>query len=159
MQSLTILNTREVKRIKELLISQFGYALQEDYAYLQNDKNRIFLVNKDAARLDWKKLIIDKMGLYFAEDKETEIRLSKEGAQLLASEAKKNKKKLLNLIELTVEEVKAYFQGVDLEKDLGAGNKSIILHHKDAILGCAKYKEGKILNFLPKTYRGEVILC
>src|SRR3989338_9885918 len=158
MQSLTILNTREVKRIKELLISQFSYALQDDYAYLQNDKNSIFLVNKDAARLDWKKLIIDKMGLYFAEDKETEIRLSKEGAQLLASEAKKNKKKLLNVVELTKEETKNYFQGQDLPKDLGVDSKNVFLQYKHNILGCAKYKEGKILNFLPKTYRGEVIL-
>lgn len=158
MQSLTILNTREVKKIKELLLSQFGYALQEDYAYLKNDKDKIFLINKDAAKLDWKKLIIDKLGLYFAEDKETEIRLSKEGAQLLVSEAKKNKKKLLNVVELTTAETKAYFQGLDVEKDAGAHSKSIILQYKDNILGCAKYKEGKILNFLPKTYRGEVII-
>lgn len=157
MQSLTILNTREVKKIKELLISQFGYALQEDYAYLKNDKDKIFLVNKDAAKLDWKKLIIDKMGLYFAEDKETEIRLSKEGAQLLASEAKK-KKKIVNMVELTKEEAKAYFQGQDLQKDVGAHSKMILLQYEDNILGCAKYKEGNILNFLPKTYRGEVIL-
>ncbi|MDO8656587.1 MAG: hypothetical protein Q7K45_05080 [Nanoarchaeota archaeon] len=158
MQSLTILNTREVKKIKEVLVSQFGYALQEDYAYLKNDKDKIFLVNKDAAKLDWKKLIIDKMGLYFAEDKETEIRLSKEGAQLLASEAKKNKQKLMNVVELSTEETKTYFQGQDLPKDLGADSKNIILQYKHNILGCAKYKEGKILNFLPKTYRGEAIL-
>src|SRR3989338_5899486 len=149
MQSLTILNTREVKRIKELLISQFGYALQEDYAYLQNDKNSIFLVNKDAARLDWKKLIIDKMGLYFAEDKETEIRLSKEGAQLLVQEAKRNKKKILNMIELNAEEVQNYFQGQDLEKDLGSRSRTILLHYAGNTCGCAQYKEGKILTFLP----------
>ncbi len=158
MQQLTILNTREVKRIKEVLISQFGYALQEEYAYLKSEKNKIYLITKDAAKLDWKKLIIDKMGLYFAEDKEMEIRLSKEGAQLLASEAKKNKKKLLNLVELSMEETKIYFQGQDLEKDLGDGSRNIIIQYKNNILGCAKYKEGKILNFLPKAYRGEVIL-
>lgn len=157
MQSLTILNTREVKQIKELLIQQFGYALQQDYAYLKNEKNKIYLINKDAARLDWKKLIIDKMGLYFAEDKEKEIRLSKEGAQLLVQEAKKNKKKMVNIIEFTAEETKAYFQGLDVEKDLGAESKMTLLQYKDYILGCAKYKEGRILNFLPKTYRGEVL--
>ena len=158
MQSLTILNTREVKRVKDLLIQQFGYALQEDYAYLQNDKDRIFIVNKDAAKLDWKKLIIDKMGLYFAEDKETEIRLSKEGAQLLVREAQLHKKKMVNIIELTTEETKAYFQGQDLEKELGTESKMILLQYKDHMLGCAKYKDNKILNFLPKTYRGEVIV-
>ncbi len=158
MQQLTILNTREVKRIKELLIAQFGYALQHDYAYLRNEKNKIYLINKDAAKLDWKKLIIDKIGLYFAEDQETEIRLSKEGAQLLMQEARKNKKTMPKAVELNIEETKMYFQGQDLEKDVGAGNKSIIIQYNGAILGCAKYKEGKILNFLPKTYRGEVIV-
>lgn len=158
MQQLTILNTREVKRIKELLVSQFGYALQYDYAYLKNDKNKIYIINKDAAKLDWKKLIIDKIGFYFAEDKETEIRVSKEGAQLLVHEAAQNKKKVINLVELTTPEVKVYFQGVDLEKDLGTSSKMIILKYKDHTLGCAKYKEKKILNFLPKNYRGEVIL-
>ncbi len=158
MQSLTILNTREAKRIKELLLQQFGYALQEDYAYLKNEKNKIYIINKDAAKLDWKKLIIDKMGLYFAEDKETEIRLSKEGAQLLAQEAKKNKKKMVKVVELTTEETKAYFQGLDVEKDAGGHNRMVLLQYKNNILGCAKYKEGKILNFLPKMYRGEAIL-
>lgn len=157
MQSLTILNTREIKRIKDRLIQQFGYALQKDYAYLQNEKNKIYLINKDAAKVDWKKLIIDKMGLYFAEDKETEIRLSKEGAQLLAQEAKKNQKKILNLIELNVEETKAYFRGLDIEKDLGGTSRMVLLAYKDDVLGCAKYKENKILNFLPKIYRGEVL--
>lgn len=158
MQSLTILNTREVKKIKELLLQQFGYALQEDYAYLKNEKNKIYLINKDAAKLDWKKLIIDKMGLYFAEDKEAEIRLSKEGAQLLAFEAKKNKKKLRNVVELTKEETKAYFQGIDIEKDAGSASRMVMPAYQKNVLGCARYKEGKILNYLPKTYRGEVLV-
>ncbi len=158
MQSLTILNTRKMKRIKDILISQFGSALQEDYAYLKNEKNKIYIINKDAAKLDWKKLIIDKLGLYFAEDKETEIRLSKEGAQLLVQEAKKNKKKLAPLVDLSQEETKAYFRGLDLEKDLGAANRMVLLTYKDNVLGCAKYKDGKILNFMPKTYRGEVLV-
>lgn len=158
MQFLTILNTREVKRIKELLLQQFGSALQKDYAYLLNEKNKIYVVNKDAAKLDWKKLIIDKLGLYFAEDKETEIRLSKEGAQLLVQEAKKNKKKIENVIGLTTEETKTYFCGLDVEKDLGDASRMVLLAYKNNILGCAKYKEGRILNFLPKTYRGEVIV-
>jgi len=77
---------------------------------------------------------------------------------LLTHEAKKNKKKLLNVVELTTEETKTYFQGLDLEKELGDGSKNVLLKYKNNILGCAKYKEGKILNYLPKTYRGEVIV-
>ena len=157
MQKLIILNTREIKRIKEVLLKMFGYALQEDYAYLRNEKERVFIINKDLANIDSSKLRIDKLGLYFAEVKNNQVRLSKEGAQLLANEAKKNKKQLQNVVELSEKEVKDYFQSMDLEKDLGAENKFVLLKFKE-VFGCAKYKYGKILNFLPKIHRGEVIL-
>ncbi len=158
MQKLKILNTRDIKRLKETLRKEFGYALQEGYVYLQNDKNRVFLVNKDMARINLNNLRIDRFGLYFAEYKNNQARLSKEGAQLLVKEARQNHEDLNNLVDLDQKETKDYFQGHDLEKDLGDEPKLIILQHKDNILGCAKYKEGKILNFLSKIHRGEVIL-
>jgi NOL1/NOP2/fmu family ribosome biogenesis protein len=150
---LTILNTREVKKIKQIVVAQFGHFVEGKYAFLRNEKNKIFVVNKDISRIALKNLRIDRMGLYFAEVKQNHVRLSKEGAQLLGKRAKQ----LTNVVELTKEEVKAYFQGEDLVKDLGE-SKLVILQYNDDILGCAQYKEGKILNFLPKTYRGEVII-
>ena len=95
----TRINTREIKRIKEILINEFGYFLTGDFAYLMNEKNRLFVVNKDLARIDLKKLRIDRIGLYFAEVKNSQVRLSKEGTQLLAQEAKKDKKQLNNEIK------------------------------------------------------------
>lgn len=158
MQKLKILNTRDIKVIKEQLVKQFNYALEEQYAYLQNEKDRVFVVNRDLAQIDLDKLRIDRLGLYFAEIKPGQIRLSKEGAQLLVHEAWKNKATLKNVILLTKIETRAYFAGVDLKKDLGEENRLIILTYESDVLGCASYKEGKILNFLPKTHRGEVIL-
>ncbi|MFH1405870.1 MAG: hypothetical protein ABIG52_01475 [Nanoarchaeota archaeon] len=163
MQKLNILNTREVKKIKEIILEDYGYFPEEEYAYLQsekgkNDKEKIYLVNKDLARIDLKKLRIDKLGLYFAELKDNHIRLSKEGVQLLGKLAEDNKKELKNVVELNKKEVKSYFNGDDLEKDLGDKNRFILLRYQKEFLGCAKYKDQKILNFLPKIYRGEVIL-
>jgi NOL1/NOP2/fmu family ribosome biogenesis protein len=155
---LKILNTREVKKIKQLLVEQFDYALREDYAYLMNQKERIFLVNKDLAKIDMKNLRVDRIGLYFGELKPNHIRLSKEGAALFVKEAKDNKKIVKNLIDLSKEEVQKYFRGEDLIKDLGEDNKPIILEYDNNVIGCASYKEGKILNFLPKIHRGEVIV-
>ena len=86
------------------------------------------------------------------------MRLSKEGAQLLYLEAKKNSQELINVVDLSKEETKTYFLGVDLIKDFGSESRLIILKYEGQILGCAKYKDNKILNFLPKTHRGEVIL-
>ncbi|MBI2665303.1 hypothetical protein HYX12_01615 [Candidatus Woesearchaeota archaeon] len=159
MQQLEILNTREVKLIKDALMEQFGYFPEEDFAYLMNDKKRVFIVNKDIGKIELKNLIIDRIGLYFGEImNDKSFRLSKEGAQLLDREAKENRKKLDNTVDLTEKELKDYFQGQDLEKDLGGKNRLVLLYFNRDIIGCAKYKEGKILNFLPKIHRGEVIV-
>ncbi len=155
MQKLKILNSRDVKKVKQIVQDDFGVFLQRDYAFLLNEKNRLFVVNKDLAKLDLNKLRIDRIGLYFAEYKNKQVRLSKEGAQLLVQE---NKGKVENLVNLEFDEVKTYFQGQDLVKDLGEESKFVILRYQKDVLGAAKYKEGKILNFLPKIHRGEVIL-
>ena len=160
MQKLKILNSREVKRLKELLNQQFGYSFQEDYAYLENEnKFKIYLVTKDISNIDINKLRIDRYGLYLGERKGEQFRLSMEGTQLLAQEAAENKIELTNVIKLTEEELRNYFQGIDLEKpDLSEENKLVLLKHKNDIFGCAKLKDGKIINFLPKIHRGELIL-
>ncbi len=102
MQKLNIFNTREVQSLKKKLIEKFGLALEEEYVYLKNDSERVFIVNRDIDRLPLRNLIIDRYGLYFAElMKNGEIRLSKEGTQLLAQEAQKKSVELKNRFELT----------------------------------------------------------
>ncbi|MBT3836634.1 hypothetical protein HOD05_00280 [Candidatus Woesearchaeota archaeon] len=155
MKRLNFLNTREVKKIREQVIVDFGFFPKGDYAFLKSDKDRLFIVNKDVAKLELKNLRIDRMGLYLGEVKPNQIRLSKEGAQLIV---RLGGNKVTNIVEINEEEVKEYFQGNDLIKDLGEKNRLIILKHKKEILGCASYKEGKILNFLPKIHRGTVIV-
>ena len=158
MQKLTILNSHEVKEIKETLIKEFGFFPSSDFVYLRNETNRIFIINRDLARIDLQKLIVDRVGLYLAEISKERVRLSKEGAQWLAQEAKKEKKKLKNLINLSLEETKRYFKGEDLDKDSGQESRLVLLAYNNKVFGCAQYKQGKILNFLPKEYRGKVIL-
>ncbi len=158
MQKINVLNSKEIKRLRERVDRDFGYFLEEDYAFLRNEGDNIFVVSKDITRLDLNHLIIDKMGLYFAEARDEQVRLSKEGAQLLALEAKKKGKTLKNTVSLTEAEVKDYFLGKYIEKSCGEQSKSVLLLYKDQVLGCAKYKDGKIINFLPKIHRGEVIL-
>lgn len=153
MKQLIMLNTREIKKLNDQLKANFSFTLSKDYAFARSENGKMYLVNKDIARLPLKNLIIDRVGLYFSKD-ENDFRLSKEGAQFLYQQAQG---KLTNVIELNEEEVKYFFNGLDLIKDLGSEKKLIILKFKDNILGSATYKEGKILNYLPKTYRGEVI--
>ncbi len=158
MQRLTILNTRDIKSIKEQLRAQFGYAFEEEYVYLRNEKNRLFLTTRDMANVNLDALRVDRIGLYVAELSDNEVRLSKEGAQLLVEDARKGKKEVQNCLSLSKEEVEQYFLGQDIPRDLGREARFVILLHGRDVLGCAKYKEGKILNFHPKIHRANVIM-
>lgn len=155
MQTLTILNSRDIKKIRQLFEETYGVFYQGDYAYLQNKDGRLSLINKEMAKIDLQKLRVDKFGLYVAEIKGNAVRLSKEGAQLLAKEARD---KLKNIVSLDDREVKAYFHGIDLRKNLGGESRFVLIEYKGDIIGCSKYKEGIILNYLPKIHRGEVIV-
>lgn len=153
MQKLKILNTREVKEIKEFLKEEFGFLGGLEHAFLLNDKGRLFIVNKDISRVELEKLRVDRYGLYFGEWKKGELRLSMEGGWMIGRKGKKN------LVELSAEEVKRYFLGEELEKELGLKGRYVLLKYKKDVLGCARYKEGRILNFLPKIHRtGELMV-
>ena len=155
MQTLTILNTRDIKKIRQLFEETYGAFFIGDYAYLQGKDGRLSLINKDMAKIDLQKLRVDKFGLYVAEIKGNSVRLSKEGAQLLATEARE---KLKNIVKLDSREIKAYFHGIDLRIDLGVEARFVLIEYDGDIVGCSKYKEGIILNYLPKIHRGEVIV-
>jgi len=155
MQTLTILNTRDIKKIRKLFEDTYGSFFTGDYAYLQNKDGRLSLISKDMAKIDLQRLRVDKFGLYVAEIKGNSVRLSKEGAQLLAKEVRD---KLKNIVKLDSREIKAYFHGIDLRIDLGAEARFVLIEYDGDIVGCSKYKEGIILNYLPKIHRGEVIV-
>ena len=145
MKKLKILNTREVKRILALLKAQWGFAHKLDYVFLMNEKSRIFITNRDFARLQTEKLRINSVGLYFGELTHNELRLTIEGSQLIGPGAEKN------VVELTEEEEYEWLRGSDLKKKAPKG--FVILKHKTHYLGCGKAKNGNILNFVPKTRR------
>ena len=46
MQQLKILNNKEIKEILNLIEKQWGAKLDLDYAFLKNQKNKVFLINK-----------------------------------------------------------------------------------------------------------------
>ena len=150
--AMKVLNSREVKKLKEDLVIQFGAFLTGDYAFFKNDKERIFIINKDIGKIDYHKA--NRIGLYFAENMNNYVRLSKEGAQLLVREAEN----VQNTVELSEDEVKAYFKGEDITKDVSGDNRQIILTYGAEVLGSARLKDGTILNHLPKISRTNSII-
>ncbi len=188
-KQIRFLNSKEIKKIKEQIIKQFGffpeyriamsnekadagvkndaghgdkqeYAFRQEYAFLLNEKEKLFIVNKDVEQVNLRNLKLDRLGLYFADMKNEQIRLSKEGAQFLALKAGEQGKRqeLKNAVELNKEEVHDYFAGRELEKDLGKENRLVLLEFEGDVFCCTQYKEGKILNFMPKMYQREVIV-
>ena len=155
MQKLKIFNSKEVKKLNETMVKEYGVSLKGDYAFLLNEKDRLFVVHKDISKINLDNLRIDKIGLNLGEYKNDQIRLSKEGAAFFMenSDGEPN-----NIVDLSKEETIQYFEGLDLVKELKGEDRTIILRYGGNVLGCARYKEGKILNFMPKMYRGETII-
>ncbi|HLG24706.1 MAG TPA: hypothetical protein VI564_07295 [Candidatus Nanoarchaeia archaeon] len=147
MQQLKILNSKEIKEVTKLIGDQWDSDLKLDYGFLKSAKNRIFLINKEISKIDLTKLRINSMGMYFCELDERGIRLSIEGSQLIGPHAKKN------VVEINSLESRNWLRGEDLEKECLSISGSVIIKNKNDFLGCGKYNNGKILNFVSKTRR------
>jgi len=146
MPELKILNNKEIKVILKLIEKQWGAKLKLDYGFLKNSKNRIFIVSKDISKIDVSKLRINSIGMYFCEMDKHGIRLSIEGSQIVGPEAEKN------VVELNQEETKKWFKGEDLEIK-GDYSGFLILKHNRDFLGTGKYANGRILNYVGKGRR------
>ena len=146
MQNLTILNSKEIRKIHELLNSQFGYNKELDFAFLQSNRNRLYIVNRDISKIDLKKLRVNSVGLYFGETYDSKIRLSIEGSQLIGKDCDKN------VLELDEKESRNWLKGFDIEKE-ALDQEFVLLKHKSDFLGCGKAAKGRIFNFVPKNRR------
>lgn len=146
MQNLKILNRKKIKGILAMLEKQWGFKEELDYAFLENEKGRVFLANKEIFDLDLSKIKINSVGIYFA-DIRAGIRLSIEGSQIIGKKAAKN------VVELTDNEAKQWMSGADIDKKVDA-ECFVILKHGNDFFGTGKATaDGKILNFVPKIRR------
>lgn len=152
MQNLKILNKKEIKKILNQIDNQYNInKLDLDYVFLQNKEGRLFLVNRDVGNVEIEKLRINSLGLYFGKIERDEIRLSIEGSQLVGVMAKKN------VVEINKEQANSWLQGNDVkvgEKVAGF----VILKYGNDFLGAGRYKEGNIINAVPKERRVNLVI-
>lgn len=143
--NLKILNSKEVKEIRQLVQQQWDAELPE-MVFLMNRENRIYATTRGIENVDLESLRIESIGMYFAELMRTELRLSIEGSQLLGPLAKRN------VLELSQDEMLDWMRGKDIPT--GADSDVFqILKHKEYFLGSGKIKDGKLLNFVSKVRR------
>jgi NOL1/NOP2/fmu family ribosome biogenesis protein len=143
----SILNSRETKKILQDIKEQWGAALEKEYAFIQNSEGKIFVVSRDIEQIDFDKININSFGLYLADyEKNNELRLSIEGSQMVGPKATKN------IIELIAEESRGWLKGQDIPTNAEATGFVILKSGAD-YLGSGKIKDGRIMNFVPKTRR------
>ena len=145
--NLKILNTKEISKILEQIKSQFSIKeLSLDFVFLTNEDNKVFISTKDIAKVDFRNLRINNIGLYFGKLEIDGFRPSIEGSQILGKLAKEN------VIEINMEDTKKWFKGEDLQTNFN--NKGyVILKCKDDFLGSGKIKNNRIINYVDKGRR------
>ena len=146
MLQLKILNSKEIKEIYSLIEEQWGAKLKLGFAFLKNNNNRVFIINKAISEIDLSKLRINSIGMYFCEADKIGIRLSIEGSQIVGPKAAKN------IVEINEEQAKKWLKGEDLEIK-GDYSGFIILKNNGDFLGAGRHKDGKILNYVAKERR------
>ncbi|MFH1916991.1 MAG: hypothetical protein ABIJ21_07050 [Nanoarchaeota archaeon] len=146
-----ILNSREVKRVKELLLEQFGFSGELPYVFLKNNKEKLFITHRDMEHVHMEQLRVDAIGLYFATLETDTIRLSLEGSQIIGQQAKKN------IIVLDDTQFKAYITGKEVELKTEMLPGIYIVQHGIDYAGCCKISGKKLTPFIPKSRRLKVL--
>lgn len=155
MKQMNFMKSKDVKDFLGRVEKHWGCNLKsfyKKYIFVRSEKDRIYLANKEVMHMDFAKLRVNSIGLYFAQVKEDQFRLSVEGSQMIGAIATEN------VIEVSQEQAKQWFRGEDVEANLKENNGFVILKHNKDFIGCGKVKEGKILNFLSKIRRVKDIM-
>lgn len=146
MKSLKALNKKEIKLFLERLSQQYGFSGSLDYVFLLNNKERLYIVNKDLSELDMSKLRVDSIGLYFAKYVDGVIRLTIEGSQLVGDQCSKNTVSIPDgLLQL-------WIRGYDIEYETDLLGFVIVKSGSD-YFGCGKVGKEVIVNYYPKIRR------
>ena len=153
------LNSKERKKILQALREQFGVTELPEIVFIQNAKDKVYVINRDIERIPYNSIYIDSLGLYFGSWHIDGFRLSMEGAQLMNERCKEN------VLTLTDEQKIMWLKGVDIPWEKTDKNYFVIVKHKNNILGCGKLRkprEGKneetyIMNYVPKARRLVVV--
>ena len=114
MKDFELMNRKEIKKINELLKKQFDNEFDfSPYLAYKTGKDRVYLVNNEASKLDLDKLRVNNLGLYFLTIENTGVRLSIDGSQLF--KAKKN------ILELDRKQFEFWMVGIDLPAKVNKG--------------------------------------
>jgi NOL1/NOP2/fmu family ribosome biogenesis protein len=147
MDKITLMNKKEYTTFADKINSTYGSSFNPaNYSFYINSKGKVYIINTKATTIDYSKLRVNAMGLYFADMSGYEIRLSIEGAIIIGKSATKN------IVQISDEDAKLWMQGLDL--DIKAETKSyVLIKNNNDIFGSGKSTGEKIINYMPKIRR------
>jgi len=146
MRKIKILSKKEIKAIKKKIFLQYGAECELDYVFLRNQKDKLYIANKEVFEIPEDRIRIDSLGIYFGTMERTELRLSIEGSLIVGKHATKG------MIEISYDDMKKWLKGEEIKtesNELGF----ILIKHNDDFLGCGRIKDGMLLNYYPKARR------
>jgi len=150
MTFIKIFNKNEKREIMNKLNKQFGIKKVEGIL-LKRGAERIFLFEgdlkeKEIKKLEYSRINIERVGVYFGKLQNNEIRLSIEGVHLLKDQITKN------IFRINEEQKEEWMKGHEL--NIKSEKKGfLVIKYKDDFLGCGKASSEKISNFIPKNRR------
>lgn len=135
--------------IWKFLKNRFGIKTIEANKYIDNlltNDKRIWVVSKTImnSKIDF---TVVNAGMYFGFMEKDCFKPSLEASMLLEKHATKN------VVELSKEQLNSWLVGKDVEGRFDVEEGYVFIKHGNDILGCGKYKNNRIMNFVRKGRR------
>jgi NOL1/NOP2/fmu family ribosome biogenesis protein len=138
------LNSKERKELLSKLAEHYGFTGELDYIIFEAGEKKYFVATRDVERFLGEKLRIERIGIYVFQIAHGELRLSIEGSQLVGPLATKH------VIELARQQRDEWMLGKDVVLPGEYEQAFHIVRCGDDFLGCGKWKNGVLLNYVPK---------
>ena len=139
-----ILNSKEIKELHKKIQEAYGYSEPFTYVVFANSENKYFIAPRTVEEILDKRLHIERVGIYLGQEQPEEIRLSIEGSQLIGPKATHH------VLELTPAQRDDWMLGKDIILDGEYEQAFHIVRCGEDYMGCGKYKNGTLLNYVPK---------
>lgn len=147
---LKIFSNKEKQEIEKKLELQFGIKKISGIITMRGQE-RLFLYQGNLTTtqikdLEFSRIGMERVGVYFAKVVGDKIRLSIEGIHLFKDQITKN------IFELNKKQSEQFMRGEELDIQTGK-NDFLIMKYKNDFIGTGKASEKKITNFIPKNRR------
>lgn len=144
------------REIENLIKKNYGAEidLSDVIVFETGNDRKIWIASKEISAIDFSKLRINSLGLYFGKIKRNEkMHLSIEGCQLVGKKATRN------IMMVDDEQAKRFMQGFDIEvkEEIDCEqNNFVLVKHDDDFIGMGKLSNTCVENLIPKSRRAEV---